>query len=403
MKLKINWESIDKKWKTYTLSGILCILAYLLLINLGKFFSWVGVVIAAFNTVFIGAVIAYILNPLAKFCEKKIFHRVKKERSRWNLSVVLTFVLTFAFLTVPFALIVPQLVKSVGGFIENFNTYAANLTELTKGFDPRIQEIVNPALESLTMEGGVLSSLAATIGENFSGVTDATASVSGSAINWVIGTILSVYFLLNKPVIVGAFRKFFAVFFSPNQYTRFSGLTAKFHDIFSRYIVFELLDALIIGVMNALFMAFAGIPNVALISVIAALTNLIPTFGPIIGAGISGVMLLLAAPGGVIPFLIFTVVSQACDAYIIKPKLFGNALNVPGVLILVAVVVFGKLMGIAGMLLAIPLAGILTYMYSELLLPWLAVKHEKEKAGEAEDRRNKAQTEARPLEVTFKK
>ena len=155
-------------------------------------------------------------------------------------------------------------------------------------------------------------------------------------------------------------------------------LAAKFNAIFSKYIVCELADALIIGALNAVFMKIFRMPYVLIISVIVAVTNLIPTFGPLIGGGIGAFILLLIKPTAVIPFLIFTLIVQTLDAYLIKPKLFGNALNVPGVLILIAIIIFGKLMGVTGMLLAIPFAAILVYLYTERLVPWLEKRKKKE-------------------------
>ena len=106
-------------------------------------------------------------------------------------------------------------------------------------------------------------------------------------------------------------------------------------------------------------------------SVVVALTNLAPTFGPFVGAFIGAVILLLAKPDSVIIWLIFTLALQLIDGYVIKPRLFGSALNVPPFLVLVFLVVGGKIWGVPGVLLAIPLAAILTYIYNEIVLPWL--------------------------------
>ena len=123
-------------------------------------------------------------------------------------------------------------------------------------------------------------------------------------------------------------------------------------------------------------MLIMGMPDVALISVVVAITNLIPTFGPLIGAVFGTFILLLLKPSAVIPFLILTAVLQTFDAYFIKPKLFGNALSVPGALILVAIIVFGKLMGVIGMLISIPCAAIIVFLYDEILIPKLELNRD---------------------------
>ncbi|MBR3349709.1 MAG: AI-2E family transporter, partial [Solobacterium sp.] len=114
-----------------------------------------------------------------------------------------------------------------------------------------------------------------------------------------------------------------------------------------------------------------------LISVIVALTNLIPNFGPIIGGVISGFFLLLVNPYHALMFIIFTAILQTVDAYIIKPKLFGNSLGVSGLMILISVVVFGKIFGIIGIVLAIPAAAIIEYAYSEIFLTHLENRKKK--------------------------
>ena len=153
--------------------------------------------------------------------------------------------------------------------------------------------------------------------------------------------------------------------------------------ILVRYIVSSLLDAAIIGIINAVFMSLMGMQYVGLISVIVALTNLIPTFGPLIGGAIGAFILVLFKPWHALFFLLFTLVLQFLDGYIIKPKLFGNTLGVSGLLILVSVLVCGNIAGVVGILLSIPLAAILNFVYLDVLLPYLERRAAKREAAEA--------------------
>jgi len=126
-------------------------------------------------------------------------------------------------------------------------------------------------------------------------------------------------------------------------------------------------------------MLIAGMPFVSVVSVIVGVTNLFPTFGPIVGAVLGSLVLVLVSPRAVIFFLIFTIILQTIDGYVIKPKLFGGALNVSSVLILAAIIVGGKVCGMIGVLLSIPVAAILVYVYNELIIPRLE-KRKEEKA-----------------------
>jgi predicted PurR-regulated permease PerM len=155
---------------------------------------------------------------------------------------------------------------------------------------------------------------------------------------------------------------------------RFEGLKAflkRCHVILNRYIVYNLLDSLIVGGINALFMSILGLPYIGLVSFVIAVSNLIPTFGPIVGAVIGAFILFLVKPWYALAFLIFTVVLQTADANYIKPKLLGDSLGVSGLWILIGVIVGGRMFGVVGILLAIPAVAILDFTYREYFLPWL--------------------------------
>ena len=181
--------------------------------------------------------------------------------------------------------------------------------------------------------------------------------------------ILSVYLLLSKRRLTGGAKTLLQALFPSERYNTVSAFFSRCNRILARYITFTLLDALIIGMANFLMMLCFGMQYAGLISLVVAVTNIAPTFGPIIGGAIGEFILLLVKPLDALIFLIFTVVLQFLDAYFIKPKLFGDSLGVSGLLILVAVIVGSSMFGVVGILLAIPLAAILQFLFVEELLP----------------------------------
>ena len=145
----------------------------------------------------------------------------------------------------------------------------------------------------------------------------------------------------------------------------------------STYLQFSFVRyALIVGVLNAIFMFICGMQYIGLVSVVVAVTNLIPNFGPVIGAVIGGFVLLLVNPLHALMFIVFTIALQFVDGYILKPKLFANSLGVSGLLILVASIVLGNMFGVWGMVLSVPIAAILSFIYRDYMLP----RHEKRHA-----------------------
>ena len=143
----------------------------------------------------------------------------------------------------------------------------------------------------------------------------------------------------------------------------------KCRKIFSTYISSNLLDAAIVGAATAIFLAVMRMPHIFPIALIVGLTNMIPTFGPLIGLIAGCLFLVFGTPINALWFLLFTLVLQLVDSYLIKPKLFGSSLGVPSFLVLAATLAGGWLFGIWGILLAVPVAAILLMLWRDRLRP----------------------------------
>ena len=205
----------------------------------------------------------------------------------------------------------------------------------------------------------------------------------------MLGLILSIYLLLAKESVITGIKRFIKALFAKKNYDGVITFFSRCDAILARYIVYSLIDGLIIGVVNAIFMAIVGMQYVGLVSVVVAVTNLIPTFGPIIGAVIGGFVLLLVNPLHALAFLIFTLILQICDGYILKPKLFGDSLGISSLLILAAVIVGGNMFGVVGILLAIPFAAILDFVYKDYVLMTLEIRRQKKDKEEKDNNKIK--------------
>ena len=167
---------------------------------------------------------------------------------------------------------------------------------------------------------------------------------------------------------------------SETMYVKFSAFLKRCDGIFIKYLICEVLDALIVGAANAVFMLIFRMEYVPLVSAVVGVTNLIPTFGPLIGAAAGVFILMMVNPMHAVLFLLFTGLLQGLDGYVIKPKLYGNSLGIPGIWVLIAVILGGRIFGMWGMLLAIPFAAILDIVIKEGLLP-LIRKRKQENSG----------------------
>ncbi len=358
----------DKRWYPYTVAACAAVLLYVILTHLGGIGGAVRTFVGYFSPLALGCVLAYLMNPLAGLYRRTVFRGVRREKLRWTLSVALTLLSVLLILTFLLGTLIPQMFDSVMTLVDNMDGYVASLRVLAERLGMAEALGVDRLLSS---SEGVLKTVTALIAENIRTILSAGATAGKSLANWLIGLILSAYLLSAKESVKRGVARLLRALLKPERLAAVTTFFSRCDRIVIRYVAFSLLDALIVGVANAVFMAAFGMQFVGLVSLAVAATNLVPTFGPVIGAVIGGFVLLLVNPIHALAFLIFTVVLQFLDGYVIKPKLFGNSLGVSGLLILAAVVVCGNMFGIVGILLSIPFAAILDFVYRDYFLPAL--------------------------------
>ncbi len=358
----------QKKWYPYTVAAVIAVTFYVLLSNIGTITGALLRFLGFFETVFIGGVFAYIMNPLAMMFERTVFRKVEQERLRWPMSTgaaVLTIILLLGFLL---RTLLPQLMDSVVMLVNNMDAYLASLHDLIDHLG--LSEILRSD-KLFDSSEDVVKRLQSYFTKNAGDVVNASAAAGRSIVTWIIALVLSVYILSSKQGIKREVKHLLSTLMSENRFNSLISFFSRCDSILVNYILSSILDALIIGVLNFLFMTAMGMEYAGLISVVVAVTNLVPTFGPIVGGAVGGLILLLVKPVHALIFIIFTFVLQFIDPYFIKPRLFGNTLGVSGLLILIFVLVLGRMFGVTGILIAIPLAAIFNFVYRDVLLPAL--------------------------------
>ena len=373
---------MQKRWFSNAVAGCITVAVYLLLSNIGTVWSGITQFIGYFSTVIGGVAIAYLMNPLAKLYDRKVFRRLKKDSLRWSLSVALAVTTVVLFLILILVILIPQLLESITNFVTNLGPYATSLLRKLNDFglsfsDSNKAKLMKELLES---SEDVLNKLVEYITDNFPKIISASTTAGKGVINWGIAFVISVYLLAAKTKIKAGIRKLLKATMSDKVYDDSVEFLSRCNAILNRYVICDLLDGLIVGVANAVFMAVCGMQYIGLVSVLVGVANLIPTFGPLVGAVIGTFILLMVNPIHALLFLIFTIILQTIDAVVIKPKLFGNTFGVSGLLILVALVISGKVFGIIGIIFSVPVVAIGDYVYREILIPRLELrKNEPEK------------------------
>ncbi len=380
-------------WGQMTLAGTVLIVIYLILSHLGILTNGIGSVVNFISPVIWGVIIAYIMDPLVKLMEHRVFHKMKSEGAARQISVALTVVLVIVLLAVLLLEVIPQIFSSIVYLISHMNGYADSLQGMLEQLSAYASD-KGVDLTKLSEAGtDILDTIVASLsGIDFNQIINKSMSVGKNLFNLMLAFILAIYFLLDKRRLLNGCSRLMRAALSRPVYQRVVEFFSRCNTILVRYIAFALIDALIVGVANFIFMTICGMSYKPLVSIVAGVTNLAPTFGPIIGCIIGAFILLLTDPWHALLFIIFTIVLQIFDGYILKPRLFGNTLGVPGILILIAIIVGGRIFGMWGIILAIPFAAILDYVYQELFMPFLENRRRQKNLEEEESSEGEPET-----------
>ena len=360
-------EGPGNNWMPYTIAICSGVVLYSVINNIPAIRTALGSVLGILKPILIGLAIAYLINPLVKLIDKGFKSIVHSDRVRNWVAITIAYAIVILFMAVLLYSLLPQLFDSVMQFVNNINTYSAAVNQLfnefaanakSRGID--VNSVMNTGTGALTNAVSWLTNNAGTmVGRSF--------TYGSEVVSLIISFILAIYFLLSKTMLLNGIDKLMSLTLKPERCMVIKKFLGRCNVIVSRFIIDDLLDALIVGVANFIFMTVMQMPYSVLISVVVAVTNLAPTFGPFVGAFIGGFILLLASPGDVIAFEIFTLILQLCDGYVIKPKLFGDTLGVPGVWMVSGIILGGEIFGVLGILIAVPMVGIITFVYRDYI------------------------------------
>lgn len=347
----------------YTFAACSAVVLYFILANLDTIFGAVGRFFGFFSPVFAGVVVAYIMNPLVKFTERRLFRKTEKRGAVWTASVAITVIAVVVLTVVLLAALLPQLFRSVVMFLENLDYYVMRLQQL-------LGDLSNGSTDTpidfsgVTNTGGKLLDMLQTyISGNFGDLISKSTDFGHRVINFCISFVIAIYLLNDEKRILEYTERLFRMMIPADRFDRIAGFWNGCNRILIRYIICEILDACIVGVSNFVYMILSGSPYSVLISVVVGVTNLAPTFGPIVGGVIGTLILLLADPGKALAFIIFTNILQTIDGYVIKPRMYGDTLGISPILILISIIVGGRMFGAVGMILGIPFAAIMDYAF----------------------------------------
>ncbi|MCC8047274.1 MAG: AI-2E family transporter [Clostridiales bacterium] len=376
------------KWML-TLFGAaaLSILLFFLLYHSKSVAGFFSNVIGILTPFIIGGVIAYLLTPTCNFLEKWLQKKLEKKENGAKIagSLSIVFTLLFAVLVVLILLImvVPALLKNIYSVllqipdsVQTFKNWAMNLAgdnETLQNYINDLSETVSTALPDW-INNTVLPGLQTLIG----GISTGVSRLVGGLYNLLIGIIVSIYLLGCRKTFARQGKKLVHSIFRKKWATLILDEIEYANRMFTGFISGRIIDSLIIGVICFVGMLIFRIPDPILISVIVGVTNIIPFFGPYIGAIPSFLLILSVNPVKAIVFLVFILILQQFDGNILGPRILGNVTGLSSFWVLFSILLFGGLFGFVGMIIGVPVFAVIYDIVRKLVNKGVAYQERRE-------------------------
>ena len=339
------------------------------------------------SPILIGIVLAYLMNPLMNFMERHLYpwmcrRKIKEKKAkRWSRVISMVFALLVVLVLVYefCALLLPQLYESIVGIVNNFSNYYTTmegwLTELLAD-----NEVMQVYVESLIKEAfefiknWATNGLLPSIETILTGLTTSIVSVVRMLLNVLIGLFAAMYMLYSRDKFLAQGKKIIVALFKEETANHLLDVGRRTHKVFSGFIIGKILDSLIIGILCYLGMLILRMPFPELIATVVGVTNVIPFFGPFIGAIPCAFLVLLVDPLKAVYFVLFILVLQQIDGNIIGPRILGDSIGISGFWVLVSITVAGGLFGFSGMVLGVPVFAVIYMLISDYIADKLRAK-----------------------------
>ncbi len=351
---------------------------YFLIFHGDRFSAQLDALIRVVSPVMYGIIFAYLMTPmvngienrfilplLSKKNEKTISAKQRKYMRVFSIIITLFIVgyLIYGF----FSILIPNIVNSIKSISLQFPSYIQNLTDWSAKFledNPDIEKMVVLLLDTYSEEfmnylnGSIVPQMETLLKQ----VSLSMISLLKMMWNFIIGMIISIYVLYNKELFAGQAKKIVYAVLKTKSANQFIMDVRFTSNTFIGFISGKIIDSLIIGVICFAGTSILKMPYALLISVIVGVTNVIPFFGPYLGAIPSTILILMVNPVKCIYFIIFILILQQVDGNLIGPKILGQSTGLSGFWVIFSITIFGGIMGIPGMIIGVPFFAVLYAM-----------------------------------------
>ncbi len=371
-----------KRYKGIIIVVIISILAFVAMWEFDSVVAVINRYIGYISPVLYGICIAYVLNPIVVFFERRLRRRFlasksekirsKSKKYAKGLSITIAMVIGISLVIVLCLMIIPSLLESIidlarqiGPLLNELVEHFDKFTVADSGFGETFQNLIEGASRSL--QEWVTTNLLPTAQSALTYITSSVASVLVFLYNFLVGIIVAVYALTEKRNFVSMAKKVTYVLFKPRHANRIVDTARHGHEIFGGFIGGKLIDSLIVGIICFIFCICTNMPYPLLVSTIIGITNIIPFFGPFIGGIPTTFVILMVNPVKGLIYGIFIIVLQQIDGNIIGAKILGNTTGVSEFWVTFSLLLFGGMFGFIGMMIGVPLFSVIYYLIKTLI------------------------------------
>ncbi len=371
----------NRKKALITLAVILTsILFFFLLYKLTDVRNAISFITGKIAPVLYGIAIAYLLNPLVerikrplnRFLSKHMKNQKHAAKTAKGISITVAVVFALVVVSVLLWLIIPQLFESISKLIDSMPDYIKSVmnwydSTIASGSDwaDVVKGYLDKGLEALNT--WLSTDLMKTVNDTVTVLTSSVIGLISFIVNILIGVVVAVYALIEKDVFIGQAKKLTYSLFKPERANSIIDTARHGDKIFGGFLSGKILDSMIVGIITFICLSIFKMPYTLLISVIIGVTNIIPFFGPFIGAIPCAFFILLIDPMQCLWFVIFIVILQQIDGNIIGPKILGTTTGISEFWVTFALLLFGGLFGFIGMIIGVPLFAVIYYVIKNMI------------------------------------
>ncbi len=356
---KIHWNKKNTTEAIYACAVLAIALTGIsIVVHIGVVYAALRGFLRVISPIVYGLSLAYVINPLLKLIERRVIGPIKVRKARISpmlrrvLSLVISYLIVALFLFLIGLLIFPQIVKNYGVIVDSTSDFIQSaISRLSDSFGIETEELI------------------ARVSEHTASFLSYLGTIGGRFALWLllfaVGSVISFFVLLHKEHLLASVKKLLASILKPKRFNSTMEVARLADRTFGRFFIGKIFDSVIIGALSFLVFWIFRMPYYPLLAAVICVTNIIPYFGPIIGAIPCVILVLTESPAKAIWIAVIILIIQQIDGNVIGPKIVGNAIGIKSLWVVISITIMGSFFGFVGMLIGAPLFSVLYTIVKE--------------------------------------